>query len=105
MVQINAQTRVGQLAAEYPRTRRTFRRYGIPYACRRELLLGRAAQEVHVPADVLVRDLRTAIMADPGGDRLARWYGATVGELVDHIQTSYHLFPKLWVALESERTD
>ena len=87
---------VGQWAAQHPRTKAVFERFGIDYCCGGSTSLAVAAQECgHTLAEVTAA-LDAAVAGAPGGAAVAErdWSAASASDLAQHILDSHHAFLK-----------
>lgn len=83
---------VRQVIVQHPGVRRILEGHGIDTCCGGDQPLGRAADELGVDFEELVRELQEALAAPPAVDDGRDWTQATVTELVDHIERTHHAF-------------
>lgn len=83
----NAQTTLGQLAAENPLYARVLERHQLDYCARSQTPLDNACQERGVPVEEVVNELlRWSTVEASGQD----WSEAPLEALTDHIEQRYH---------------
>jgi regulator of cell morphogenesis and NO signaling len=85
---ITPDTKVGQLAAEYPLATRVFARHSIDFCCGGGRPLAQVCGEKQLDVEVLLAEIRKELEA-PGGSAVG-WDQAPLGDLVDHILANYH---------------
>src|SRR5579862_7720702 len=83
---------VGEIAAENPASVRVLERYGIDYCCAGKLPFAEACRSRGLDAGVLSAELEQAARG-PHPD-LRDWNSAGLGELIDHIISTHHLYLK-----------
>lgn len=81
-------TPIGEIAAAVPSSVRVFQRYAIDFCCGGSRTLRAACDERHLSFDAVV-DAIEASAAVRIDDR--NWTTSPLGELVDHIVTTYHV--------------
>jgi regulator of cell morphogenesis and NO signaling len=92
---VNGKTTVGELAANYPQTRKILEKWGIDYCCGGKLDLKTAAQEKLVNLDMILAELTDAIEKPvPKESQERNWTQAALTELADHIEEKHHTFMK-----------
>jgi len=81
-------TKVGQIVAEHPLATRVFARHGIDFCCGG----GQPLQEVCEGKGLDVESILDEIQAELSEDAYdsVRWDAAELGDLIDHIITTYH---------------
>jgi regulator of cell morphogenesis and NO signaling len=87
-MEIRPETRVADLATQYPATIRVFQRHGIDFCCGGKRPLREVCDDLGVDLDDLTRDLEAAV-AGPGEPRPA-WPGGSVEQLIQGIVDGYH---------------
>jgi regulator of cell morphogenesis and NO signaling len=87
-MEIRAETRVGDLATQYPATIRVFQRYRIDFCCGGKKPLMTACDELGVALADVARDLQTA-MAGPAESEPA-WRNGSLQERIAGIIDRYH---------------
>jgi len=86
-MQINADSKVADIAVDNPATIRVFQRYGIDFCCGGKVPLAEACEKQGVDADALLRDLRSTQSA---GEDSTDWPGGSLAQLTAYIQNRYH---------------
>ncbi len=85
---ISTETRVGQLAAEYPLATRVFARHGIDYCCGGGRPLGEVCAEMGLDTASVVKEVHEELQKP--GEKMERWDGAPLNDIIDHIIRTYH---------------
>ena len=86
---INAETKVGEIAAHYPMATQVFSRHGIDFCCGGGVPLRQACDRRGLATPQVLAEIELALA---GADEdLERWDQAPVAELVGHIVNAYHL--------------
>ncbi|MDP6609271.1 MAG: iron-sulfur cluster repair di-iron protein [Vicinamibacterales bacterium] len=85
---ITSDVSVGSLAAEHPLATRVFARHEIDYCCGGGRPLGEACAEKGLDTEAVIDEIRKELeTTDPSK---GRWDQAALGDLIDHILTTYH---------------
>jgi regulator of cell morphogenesis and NO signaling len=85
---IQTNSRVGEIAAHHPLATRVFARHGIDFCCGGGVPLSRACAARGLSAEQLVEEMRAEIAGAPAGQH---WLDAPLDELVAHIVATYHV--------------
>jgi regulator of cell morphogenesis and NO signaling len=87
-MEIRSQTRVADVATEYPATIRVFQRYGIDFCCGGKRALRDVCDEKNVKFDQLKEDLDVAVTSPR--DQGPAWHAWSVTEVITGILDRYH---------------
>lgn len=85
---ITTETRVGQLAAEHPLATRVFARHGIDFCCGGGQSLGDVCDRKRLDAQAVLAEIRKEL--ETPGVSEKRWDHEPLGDLIEHILTTYH---------------
>jgi regulator of cell morphogenesis and NO signaling len=85
---IELESKVGQIATEYPLATRVFARHGIDFCCGGGRPLGEVCSERGVDGASVLAEIDKEL-ADPNSSEV-RWDQAPLGDLVEHILATYH---------------
>ena len=85
---INPDSKVGQIAAEHPLSTRVFARYDIDFCCGGGKPLGEVCSQRGLDAAAVLAEIESEIAA-PGATE-DRWDQAPLNDLIDHILAAYH---------------
>jgi regulator of cell morphogenesis and NO signaling len=85
---IGADSKIGDLAAELPGAARVFMRHGIEFCCGGQQTLAAACEAAGVPLERLAGELTEAKSEAP--DDTSGWSERSLSELIDHILDQYH---------------
>lgn len=85
---IETQTRVGQIAAEYPLATRVFARHHIDFCCGGGRPLAEACEKKGLDVDALIAEIRREVDGNPAPD--VRWDQAPLRDVIEHILFAYH---------------
>jgi regulator of cell morphogenesis and NO signaling len=85
---INPDSKVGQIAAEHPLATRVFARHGIDFCCGGGKPLGEVCTQRGLDAATVLAEIEGEL-ATPSATE-ARWDQAPLGDLVEHILAAYH---------------
>jgi len=85
---INSESRVGQVAAEYPLATRVFARHGIDFCCGGGKPLREACAQRGLDAATILAEIESELAAPRTSE--VRWDQAPLGDLVEHILVAYH---------------
>ncbi len=88
MMTIEAQDRVGEIAARHPMATRVFERYGIDFCCGGGRALADACEKKGVEVGTVLGEIEKELAGPEGAD--VRWDQAPLMDLVDHILATYH---------------
>lgn len=86
---LSPESRVGEIAAQYPVATRSLHKFGIDFCCGGGIPLAEACKRKNVDPDELLDAIRTDI-ADAGESDRESWTNRSPSELVDHIVSEYH---------------
>ncbi len=85
---IQAESKVGQIAAEHPLSTRVFARHEIDFCCGGGRPIGEICEEKGLETETILAEI-TAELAGPADDS-TRWDEAPLPALIDHILATYH---------------
>jgi regulator of cell morphogenesis and NO signaling len=85
---INPDSKVGQIAAEHPLATRVFARHGIDFCCGGGKPLGEVCTQRGLDAATVLAEIEGEL-ATPSATEV-RWDQAPLGDLVEHILAAYH---------------
>lgn len=85
---IQSNSRVGDIATEYPLATRVFHRHGIDYCCGGGKALEDACAARGVETDLVLEEIRKELDADTSPPR--RWDEAPINDVIDHILLDFH---------------
>jgi regulator of cell morphogenesis and NO signaling len=85
---INPESKVGQVAAEHPLATRVFARHGIDFCCGGGKPLGEVCAGLGLDAAVVLDEIQHELAAQ--GRSEVRWDLAPLGDLIEHILGAYH---------------
>lgn len=85
---INSESKVGQIAAEHPLATRVFARHGIDFCCGGGKPLGEVCAGRGLDTAAVLTEIRNELAAPDRTE--VRWDQAPLGDLVDHILAEYH---------------
>ncbi|MBZ0111326.1 MAG: iron-sulfur cluster repair di-iron protein [Thermoanaerobaculia bacterium] len=85
---INAESKVGQVAAHYPMATRVFARHGIDFCCGGGKALREVCEKRDLSTTQILEEIDQVLSSDPG--ETETWNEAPVVDLVRHIIESYH---------------
>lgn len=86
---INAETRVGKLAAEHPLATRVFARHGIDFCCGGGRPLGEVCSSLGLNSEKVIAEIHAEL--ETTGAREERWDQAPLTDLIQHILSAYHV--------------
>jgi len=87
-MEMNGNTRVGQIAVEHPLATRVFGRHDIDYCCGGGVPLKDACASKNLETDDVLAEIRREV--EGSQDSEGRWDRASLSDLIDHILTEYH---------------
>lgn len=87
--QFDAETPIGQIAARLPITVATLQRHRLDFCCAGALPLTEACAKAGADVNAVLHDL-DQVVSGPATTPEVDWTTAPLGELVDHIVTTYH---------------
>jgi regulator of cell morphogenesis and NO signaling len=87
---ITPESRVGQIAAEHPLATRVFARHGIDFCCGGGKPLAEVCSQSGLDVNTMIAEIDKEL-AEPEAVDVQRWDQAPLGELIDHILTTYHV--------------
>ena len=85
---INPDSKVGQIAAEHPLATRVFARRGIDFCCGGGKPLKEVCTQRGFEAATILAEIESELAAPSGAE--VRWDQAPLGDLVEHILAAYH---------------
>ena len=85
---INPDSKVGQIAAEHPLATRVFARHGIDFCCGGGKPLGEVCTQRGLDAATVLAEIERELVAPSATE--VRWDQAPLGELVAHILAAFH---------------
>ena len=85
---INPESKVGQIAAEYPLATRVFARHGIDFCCGGGKALGEVCTGLGLETSVVLTEIQNELAAPDRTE--TRWDQAPLGDLIEHILEAYH---------------
>jgi regulator of cell morphogenesis and NO signaling len=85
---INPDSKVGQIAAEHPLATRVFARHGIDFCCGGGKPLGEVCTQRGLDTVAVLAEIESEL-ATPSATEV-RWDQAPLGDLVEHILAAYH---------------
>ena len=85
---IEAEAKIGQIAAEHPMATRVFARHGIDYCCGGGRPLREVCEQKGLHTGAVLEEIEKEL-AEPGVSD-ERWDEAPLGDLIDHILFTYH---------------
>ena len=85
---INPESKVGQVATEHPLATRVFARHGIDFCCGGGKPLGEVCAGLGLDAAVVLAEIQNELAAQ--GRSEVRWDQAALGDLIEHILGAYH---------------
>jgi regulator of cell morphogenesis and NO signaling len=85
---INAESKVGQIAAEHPLATRVFARHGIDFCCGGGRSIAEVCSERGLDQASVFQEIEHEL-ATPSENEV-RWDQAPIDDLVEHILTAYH---------------
>ena len=88
MMDINPESKVGQIAAEHPLATRVFARHGIDFCCGGGKPLGQVCSERDLDTAVVLTEIQNELAAPDSTE--VRWDQEPLGDLVEHILATYH---------------
>ena len=86
---ITTESKVGQIAAEYPLATRVFSRHGIDFCCGGGKPLGAVCEELQVDANTVLAEIEAELASPVTAEE--RWDQAPLNDLVQHILSTYHI--------------
>jgi len=86
---ITAESRVGEIAAEYPMATQVFARHGIDFCCGGGVPLEQACAQRGLDAPLILEEIEQALARSDSD--LERWIEAPPADLVRHIVHTYHV--------------
>ncbi len=84
----SSESRVGQIAAEYPLATRTFGRHGIDFCCGGGRTIREACETRGLDTDSILAEIADEVATSDAD--LERWDEAPLNDLVEHILAAYH---------------
>ena len=81
-------SKIGQIATEYPLATRVFARHGIDFCCGGGIPLHQACEEKGLDTDAVLGEIRAEVERSVAPEE--RWDQAPLGDLVTHILATYH---------------
>jgi regulator of cell morphogenesis and NO signaling len=94
MVEINKQTKVADIVVQNPETRPILERMGIDYCCGGKLTLRKAAENLGLVAEDVIRDLSKVTEDGSDKQQYRNWSSESVTKLADYIEKTHHSFMK-----------
>lgn len=91
-MKLNGARTVRELAVEIPNATRTFEKLGIDYCCGGSISLNEACQHAHLAVQDVLRQLQDGASPAAVGSSGQDFGGATLGQLVEHIVNTHHLY-------------
>ncbi len=85
---INPDSKVGQIAVEHPLATRVFARHGIDFCCGGGKPLEEVCTQRGFEAATILAEIESELAAPSGAE--VRWDQAPLGDLVEHILAAYH---------------
>lgn len=85
---IDLDSAIGRIAAEYPRTTRVFGRHGIDFCCGGGRPLGEVCGQLGLDPTTVLSEIEREIASPP--EEQVRWDRAPLDDLIHHILTVYH---------------
>ena len=85
---ITGEINVGQLATTHPLATRVFARHGIDFCCGGGLPLARVCEKKGLDTAAVIAEIQREIESEDTNSQ--RWDLAPLGELIDHIQVTFH---------------
>ncbi len=85
---ISSESKVGNVATEYPLATRVFARHGIDFCCGGGKPLQDACERKGLDVEAILHEIQAELSRDAGDS--TRWDRAELGDLVDHIIAAYH---------------
>ena len=85
---INVESKVGQIATEYPLATRVFARHGIDFCCGGGRPLGEVCAERGLDQATILGEIEHEL-ATPSQSEV-RWDQAPIDDLIEHILAAYH---------------
>ncbi len=93
-MKIDIERTVGEFAAEFPASRRTFEKVGIDYCCGGRIPIADAAAKAGVSLPELESDLIKAAAAAPGSTTPPKFLEMSLAALTDYIVRKHHVFTR-----------
>lgn len=87
---VTAQSRVGEIAAQYPLATRVFARHGIDFCCGGGVPIADACEKRRLDPAAVLAEIERTITAPGAAETIRRWDEAPVPELVRHIVDHFH---------------
>lgn len=81
---------IGTIVARFPHTAKVLQRHQIDYCCGGDRSLAEACQERSLDTDQVLASLAEAIATAP--DAHTNWQTADLDDLIEHIETTHHVF-------------
>jgi len=88
-VRADANTKIGQIATEYPLATRVFARHGLDFCCGGGKPLGEACDKKGIDLNQVIDEIEKEINGT--NEPQVRWDQAPLVELVDHIVATFHV--------------
>jgi regulator of cell morphogenesis and NO signaling len=88
MMNVQLDSKVGQIATKHPLATRVFARHGIDFCCGGGKALGEACEKLGLDSKAVLDEIEREI-AHPS-EKQVRWDEAPLDELIRHILTAYH---------------
>ncbi len=88
LLQVEADTPVGQIAARHPLATRVFARHGIDFCCGGGKPLTEACRSAGLDIGQALEEIATELNAAP--DDATTWFDAPLDDLIQHIVQTYH---------------
>ena len=85
---IQSDSRVGEIATEYPMATRVFHRHGIDFCCGGGRALGEACAARGVDAGLVLEEIQKEL--ESTSEPQKRWDQEPLGDVIDHILVTYH---------------
>jgi regulator of cell morphogenesis and NO signaling len=93
MTRLTTEATVGQIAADAPAAVRVFETYGIDYCCGGQVGFAEACRKRGLDSERVLAEIETAVATGEGEER--DWRTAPVGDLIEHIVSTHHVYLKV----------
>ncbi len=91
---ITAETRIGDIALEFPEAMRLFEQRNLDYCCGGQRRLAEVCREASQDLEELLDRLASLQTASGAGPARTDWAGAPLSELVSYIEAKHHTFTR-----------
>ena len=88
MMNVQLDSKIGQIATEHPLATRVFARHGIDFCCGGGRPLAEACADKGLDAGAILQELETELAKSPEAD--VRWDTQPLKALIDHIVSTFH---------------